>query len=114
MSIKVIDEETFKGLKKPLKKSIFLEDIKNIYANRVEYAEFVDYPYARSTIPQDVIGHAQKYLAYEFYKLTGKRIDYREMPFEMTKVKDKDKNIRIYCAFHVNVWDEMVRKAQQE
>ena len=114
MAIKQIDKETFYSVKPSDKKALFLNDIREIYVNNIEYCELLDFPYSKKSVLNDVARYARAFLAGEYCKLTGKRIkSYDSIPFIMTKVTDENKDIHIYCAFNVNAWNRMIKEAKE-
>ena len=114
MSIKEITREDFCNKRPCNKRRLFIEDVKQIIENRIEYCELVDFPYSKKTALNDVIRYAQIYLAKLFFEETGIKVkNISDMPFCMTKYRDNNNELHIYCAFYVKSWDTMIVKAKE-
>ena len=113
MAIKPLTKEEIpKAKAKTTKLSSLINDIHEAIENKVEYWEFVDYPYSLKTPIRDVLWHAKKALAWDFKSMTGISLHQDRVPLVIEKAKDEDGNIHIYGSFNYRTWEKLINEAK--
>ena len=95
------------------KLELLAKDIKDAMKDRVEYWEFMDFPYSPKTGIRDILNYAERIVAHEFYKITGVKIARDKAPITMRKAKDDNGHIHIYGTFDYDAWDKLIEEVRK-
>jgi hypothetical protein len=109
MAIKPLKLEDMPPSRKyPGKLELLMSDIREAMKGRIEFWEFIDFPYSLKTGMKDVLWHAKKAMIRDLITITGVSVNHDRVPLTLYKRKDKDGNIHVYGHFNYELWDKLL------
>ena len=112
MAIKPLTQEEIPPAKTYSNKlDLLANDIHEALANKVEYWEFIDFPYSPKTGIRDIVLHARKVLVRDLILATGTSVNPDRIPLMMYKRTDENGEIHIYGQFNYESWSRLKEEA---